>query len=71
MGVLEAHRDLEELLRSYGEVEMSVGHGEALTVALRPGLEKNRSVGGYKRLELALGGANCCWVLGEAAGGLW
>jgi len=45
LGVSGAHRDLEELLRSCGEVEMSAGHGEALTAALRPGLEKNRSVG--------------------------
>ena len=58
MGVPTAHRDLEELLRSYGRVEMSAGHGEPLTAALRPGLEKNRSVGGYRGLELALGGAN-------------
>jgi hypothetical protein len=66
VGVPRAHRDLEELLRSCGRVEMSAGHGEPLTAALRPGLEKNRSVGGYRGLELALGGANDWWGLGEA-----
>jgi len=71
VGVPRAHRDLEELLGSCGMVEMSAGHGEELTTALRPGLEKNRSVGGYKRLELALGGTNCCWVRGGAVGMLW
>jgi len=60
VGVPRAHRNLEELLESCGRVKMSAGHGEALTAALRPGLEKNRKVGGYKRLELALRGANYC-----------
>jgi len=66
VGVPRAHHDLEEPLRSCGRVDMSAGHGEALMAVLQPGLEKNRSVRGYRRLELALGGATDCWGLGEA-----
>jgi len=39
-----------------------------LAAVFRPGLEKNGSVGGYKGLELALGGTNDCYDLGEATG---
>ena len=35
----------------------------------RPESKENSSVAGYDRLELALGGANGCGVLGGAAGG--
>jgi len=38
---------------------------------LWPESEGNGSVEGYEGLELALGGANGCWVLGGADGVLW
>jgi hypothetical protein len=44
--------------------------GEALTAVLRPELERNGSVEGAGRLELALGGAIGGLVQGGAAGAL-
>ena len=63
-----AHRDFEELLCGVSEGWRRAGHGKCSRRRFRPESEENGSVAGYEGLELVLGSANGCWVLGGVVG---
>ena len=63
-----AHHDFNRAKSSSGEGRSDAGHGSVFAAALWPELERNGSVEGAGRLELALGGAIGGGAQGGAAG---